>query len=77
VRVHDDAISGLAEDWLPSDLAGLAHPEDDDENFERWLSSVPPADFEHLLDHLLDGPRDVPGLGPLARRAAEPAPRIA
>jgi hypothetical protein len=68
--MNGDAIYGFAEDWLPSDFAGLAHPEDDDENFERWLSSAPATALERLLDGLLDGPGELPAPGSPAHRWA-------
>jgi hypothetical protein len=47
---------GLAEDWGLLDVAEAGSEGDDDMNFERWLASVTPQEFEQTLNGLIDEP---------------------
>ena len=37
------------EDWSFAAVTNLDRPEDDDENFEQWLSSLPSNDADQIL----------------------------
>jgi len=48
---------GPADDWLFLDSVGMASGDDDDDaNFERWLASVTPHEFEQTLNALISDP---------------------
>jgi len=57
----DRAIFGSIDDVLFFDTPDLARA-DDDEQFERWLATVPIRDFERILDDLLADSEQIPQL---------------